>query len=251
MKRYYLIDALRGLDVISMVLFHFCFDYFMVYGHDTQWYYRTSTYIWQQSICWIFILISGFVWKFGEKGALKRGLFLEGCAVLITVITVLFMPSEAIWFGVLFLIGTSVLIMIPLEKLLCRVDPFIGCAVSFVLFIFLKNIQRGYVGFDLPFVGDILHIDLPRVLYDIRWLTPFGFPYPGFVSGDYFPLLPWIFLYFTGYFLYRIFLRSERAQKIAETKLPVLSIIGKYSIWIYLVHQPVCMLVCEILSLLE
>lgn len=41
-----------------------------------------------------------------------------GCGWVVTLVTVLFMPEEQIWFGVLTLIGSCMLLMVPLEKLL-------------------------------------------------------------------------------------------------------------------------------------
>ena len=44
-----------------------------------------------------------------------------GCGWVVTLVTVLFMPEEQIWFGVLTLIGSCMLLMVPLEKLLRHV----------------------------------------------------------------------------------------------------------------------------------
>ena len=45
----------------------------MAFGKDPGWYFRIGPHIWQQSICWSFILISGFVWSWGKKKNLRRG----------------------------------------------------------------------------------------------------------------------------------------------------------------------------------
>ena len=39
-----------------------------------------------------------------------------GCGWVVTLVTVLFMPEEQIWFGVLTLIGSCMLLMVPLEN---------------------------------------------------------------------------------------------------------------------------------------
>lgn len=85
-------------------------------------------------------------------------------------------------------------------------------------------------------------------MYGAKIFTPLGFPFPGFVSGDYFPVLPWIFLFLCGYFFQKIAAQHEAWLHIAEIKIPLLSAIGKRSIWIYLLHQPVCMLLCIIFA---
>ena len=49
-----------------------------------------------------------------------------------------------------------------------------------------------------------------------------GFPSPSFWSTDYFPLLPWFFLYCAGYFLWGLLDQSGRAkQLLLSTALPV------------------------------
>ena len=113
--RYDLIDTIRGIAIVSMVIFHCCYDIFMVYGHDPSWYSQSAVHVWQQSICWTFILVSGFVWSWGRSGNLKRGIMLNVWGLVISGVTVLAMPAEAVWFGILNCIGCAVLLMLPLE----------------------------------------------------------------------------------------------------------------------------------------
>jgi len=253
---YDLIDALRGITIISMVLFHFSYDVFMGFGKDPGWYFRTGPHIWQQSICWTFILISGFVWPWGQKKSLRRGIFINLCGLLVTAVTVLFMPSETIWFGVLNFIGCAILLMIPVNFVLKKIElkkecagthssvyaPVAGLLICFVLFLFFRDVQNGTVGF-----GSFLQIRLPEALYTTKLLTPLGFPYPEFRSADYFPILPWFFLYLCGWFGNHIFMRHPSWQKAARVRIPILSAIGRKSIWIYLIHQPVCYLIAILL----
>lgn len=237
--RYDLIDTVRGIAIISMVIFHCCYDVFMVYGRDPSWYSQPAVHIWQQSICWTFILVSGFVWSWGRSGNLKRGIMLNVWGLVISGVTVLAMPAEAVWFGILNCIGCAVLLMIPMEPVLRRIPAAIGLVAAFALFVMFKDVQLGYLG-----VPGVFRLELPDWLYDCRVLTPFGFPFPGFRSSDYFPILPWLFLYIGGYFLNRIVMAVRPLQSVARHGLAPLSTVGRYSIWIYLIHQPVCMLIC-------
>lgn len=109
------IDALRGLTVLSMVAYHFMYDVEVVYGINPDWYRIPAVHIWQQSICWSFILISGFVWSWGQKKNLRRGIVINLWGLVITAVTLIALPSEAIWFGVLNFIGCAVLLLIPLH----------------------------------------------------------------------------------------------------------------------------------------
>lgn len=237
--RYLLIDALRGLAVVNMVAYHFLFDVFVIYGRDPGWINRLPAHIWQQWICWTFIFVSGFSWRFGRRHSLRRGIFINVCGVIITAATLIAEPGQAVWFGVLTFLGCAVLLTIPLDTALKNVSGLPGMAVCFVLFLLFKHVQSGYLG-----LGSLKLIQLPRTLYDIKLLTPLGFPYPGFRSSDYFPLLPWYFLFLCGYFFYTLFEQHEGWKKAFRQNVPILSSIGQKSIWIYMVHQPVCMLLC-------
>ena len=79
---------------------------------------------------------------------------------------------------------------------------------------------------------------LPPWLYR-NLLTAFlGFPPADFSSTDYFSLLPWFFLFLTGYFVSRLW-RERRRIPMGGTRVPVLSALGRYSLPVYLLHQPV------------
>ena len=64
--RYALLDELRGLDLISMMLFHVCWDLVFLFDVNMRWYAGTPGRLWQQTICWVFILLSGFCAPFGR-----------------------------------------------------------------------------------------------------------------------------------------------------------------------------------------
>ena len=240
-ERYLLIDGIRGLAVVNMVAYHFSYDVFVVFGRDPMWYAHTPVHIWQQFICWTFIFVAGFSWHLGKSHNLRRGLLINLCGLGITAVTLIALPSETIWFGILNFIGCAILLAIPLDTLLRRIQALPGMALSLLLFFLSRNIQSGYLG-----LGSLKLIRLPRSLYT-RLLTPFGFPYPGFRSSDYFPLLPWFFLFLAGYFFYRLFLKHPGWRKASCRRLPLLSAIGRKSLLIYLVHQPLCMLLSMLL----
>ena len=236
------IDALRGLTVLSMVAYHFMYDVEVVYALNPDWYRIPAVHIWQQSICWTFILISGFVWCWGRKKNLRRGIVINLWGLVITAVTLIALPSEAIWFGVLSFIGCAVLLLIPLHPLLKKLNPWLGLILSFLLFLLFRNVSSGYLG-----LGELFTIKLPEGLYTTRLLTPLGFPYEGFRSSDYFPMLPWFFLYLCGYFLQGIFAAHPAWQRPLRPRIPLLSAIGRKALLIYLLHQPLCMLVCIVI----
>lgn len=241
-KRFYLIDGIRGFAILNMVLFHFLYDVFILYRRDPYWYGKTGTFFWQQTICWTFLLISGLVWPMGKKKNLKRGLLLNIWGFVISAVTCIAVPDAAVWFGILNLIGCSVLLMLPLDRILHRVPPSAGIIGSMLLFFLFYNVSEGVLG---PAAHPLAV--LPDWLYQWKVLTPIGFPFPGFQSSDYFPILPWFFLYTAGYFLYPVLRSSRKLQNLFSVRIPVLSAIGTRSLWIYLLHQPAAMAVCMLL----
>ena len=56
--RYRLLDELRGLDLISMMLYHGMWDVVFLFGITQKWYIGRPGFLWQQSICWVFLLPS-------------------------------------------------------------------------------------------------------------------------------------------------------------------------------------------------
>lgn len=236
--RYFLIDGIRGFAILNMVLFHFLYDVYIIFGKNPHWYGKTEIYVWQQMICWTFIFISGFVWKWGKRKNLQRGLMLNAFGLVISAVTWIATPQEAVWFGILNFMGCAILLMFLLERMLEKIPPGLGLAAGFFLFLFFRKVQEGILGFGGRFV-----FSLPDEWYEAGVLTPFGFPFPEFLSSDYFPILPWIFLYICGFYAQMIFARKGEWKEFGRKKLPLMSVLGTKAIWIYLLHQPVNLLV--------
>lgn len=189
--RYALLDELRGLDLVSMMLYHGCWDLVNLFGIQADWYYGLPGHLWQQSICWVFILLSGFCVQLGHH-TLRRGAQVFGAGALVTAVTLLFMPEDRVIFGVLTLLGSAMLLTGLLEKPLRHIPPAAGFAISAVLFALTRNVSAGYLGFGS------LRLWLPQTLYANCVTAYFGF-YPWwFYSTDYFALLPWLFLFWAG-----------------------------------------------------
>ena len=183
-QRWQLLDSIRGLTLVSMILYHGTWDLVYLYGVRWRWFLGRGAFLWQQSICWTFILLSGFCW---------------------------------------------------LHKTLKCVPALAGLLISFLLFLFLYQLPQGVVGFG-PW-----RTALPAGLYRSRAGVPFGFPPPDFFSSDYFPLLPWFFLFAAGYFLWRLFAEKGPSPALARSLtfgIAPLSFLGRHSLIIYLLHQP-------------
>ena len=240
-QRLELLDTIRGVTIISMVLYHASWDFVYILGCNWEWYRSIYANIWQQSICWTFILLSGFCFTLGKKH-LKRGIIVFGAGLLPTAITIIFLPEDIVIFGVLTLIGSAMLIMTALDKPFSRINPIVGAIVSFLLFGVFRNVQQGYIGF-----FGIRFAEVPRFFYSNYITAYFGFPRSDFFSTDYFPILPWLFLFITGYFIGRFFKEKKLLGKAFSLGIKPLSFVGRHSLLIYLAHQPVIYLFVVIL----
>ncbi len=233
-RRYALLDLLRGLTICSMIAYHTTWDLVNLFGVSCAWFPSVGTEIWQQTICWSFLLISGFCWPLGRRH-LRQGLLVSACGVLITAVTLVFNPAQKIVFGVLTLLGAAALLLIPLDRVLRRVPPAAGMAASMAVFAFCRHLSEGYLG-----LGAWRAVTLPKFLYHGLFATFLGFLEPGFYSSDYFPLLPWAALFFCGYFAARFFLRRAGGLPPAFRRGGgALCFLGRHSLLIYMLHQPV------------
>ena len=230
--RYSLLDSLRGLTLISMITFHTVWDMVYIFGQKWGWFENHWAYIWQQSICWIFILLSGFCWSLGRK-KWKRGIIVFAAGMIISLVTIIAMPENRVLFGVLTLLGSSMLFMIPLERILKRVNPYLGLVGAFFLFMYLKNISYESIGWE-----NWGYIQLPKEWYANLFTAYWGLPAGDFYSSDYFGIFPWLFLFVTGYFIYRIFEKNQWMEVLKVGKVMPLEVLGKNSLLIYMVHQP-------------
>lgn len=233
-ERYHLLDVIRGITLISMICYHGAWDIVYIAGHDWPFYHTHGAFVWQQSICWTFILLSGFCMNLSVH-RWRRGLLVSACGVLVTAVTLVFLPEDRVVFGVLTFIGAAMLFTALLYEELMRIPAVIGILLNGYLFWMFRWINAGYLQ-----VWKNVDITLPASLYQGYPLTFFGFTDPSFYSTDYFSFFPWIFLFLTGLFLGKLCRgRDGRPWRVFYWNIPPLSFLGRHSLLIYLLHQPV------------
>jgi uncharacterized membrane protein len=241
---------MRGLALVNMVLYHLLYDLVYIYAVPVAWFSIRRCFVWQQAICCTFIIISGISFTLAKR-PLRNGLLLLICAAGLTAVTTIALPGQQILFGVLHLLAAAALLTVLLRPLLAKIPPLAGLCCAVLLFIVLRSLPSGYLLFQYP---------LSSGLYRSPYLFFLGLPAPGFYSADYFPLLPWYFLYLAGFFAagyVRDFLAFLQEKFAFVEKKPyralddTLGFLGRHSLLIYLLHQPVLMGVLYLLLTLQ
>ena len=244
-KRIHMLDEIRGFAIICMIFHHAFLDVGDVLG--LQWGYDAfDALCLVQPIFWaIFIVISGICSRL-SRNTLKRGIIVFVCALIITLVTAIIMPLfgfvyTEIYFGILHCLGMCMIITGLLMPIIKKINYKVGAIVCLILFIFFYGIEGKtlFLGF----------ISLPQSLYQNDYLALLGIHSASFYSADYFPLLPWIFVFLFGAFVGKLAKEEKFPKAMYVKRSRFLSIIGKNSLWIYLAHQPVIYGVMLLLSL--
>jgi uncharacterized membrane protein len=233
-KRYPLLDVIRGFTIVSMVGYHAAWDLVYLAGVDWPWYHSDGAHLWQQSICWTFILLSGYCMTLSVH-RWRRGAVVSAAGLLVTGATLVFLPDERVIFGVLTFLGSAMLITALLYRLLERLHPLAGMLICAGAFYLVRPVNSGALR--LP-SGNFL--PLPSSWYHGMAAAYLGFLPQDFYSTDYFSLLPWIFLFWTGLYVGLLMKRAGRwKERLLGADVPPLSLIGQHSLMIYLLHQPI------------
>lgn len=215
-----------------MVLYHLCYDLVFFAGIRMPWYTGWPGELWGSYIRWSFILISGMVFSMGRH-PVKRGLILLGWGCVLTPATWVVVPEAVVRFGILSFLGTASIIGALLSPHLKRVSAPWGMFCSAVLLALSWRVPQGGFG-----AGGHILLKLPDLFYQSRWLYWLGFPDITFYSTDYFPVFPWIFLFFFGIFLGEFLRDRNTFEWMGKRKPGKLAFLGRHSLCIYLLHQP-------------
>lgn len=235
-----LFDVIRGFSVVSMVLFHLCYDLRFIYGVPLALFKPPFQDVWRASISWTFLLVAGCMCSFSRNG-LKRAARYLLCAAAVFVVTTLVAVDTPISFGIIFCMGASTLAEYLLDTAGLQLKGYGPALAFFVAFILLRGVPHGTLG-----VGPCV-LWLPRWLYATPWLSWLGLPGPHFASGDYYPLLPYTLLYLCGAALGRQLAERGYPAWAYEVTQPQLAWVGRHALPIYLLHQPLLIGLCEVL----
>lgn len=217
------IDMIRGIAIILMVIFHFIVDLNDFFGYNLP-YHTGYWYLEGKASAILFVLIAGVSSTLGGRHV-RRGAKIFAWGLVISAVTYIFNSETYVRFGILHLLGASIALY-PLIK----PWPPLALAAGGLLAVLAGNWTA-----TLPATTALL--------------LPLGVTFAGFVSMDYYPLLPWsgIFMWGTGLgkWLYKD--RQPRLPKLPG-HTPV-TWLGRHSLVIYLVHQPILLALLYLLHL--
>ena len=227
-KRIQLIDGLRGIAVVLMVIHNFLYDLVYFIGIPHQWFDNPVFNFLHYIFAGLFILLSGISSRFSRSNV-KRGLKVIAVAILFTVVT--YIMDMPIIFGILHFLGVCMVLYGLTQKFWERCKGIwfpILCVALIVLSAWAVN----------------------SIEINSRWLWMFGWTYPGFVSFDYFPLFPWMFVFLLGTWLGGIIREGKMPGWFYDADMPLFPKIGRKSLIIYILHQPVLYGITMLIKLL-
>lgn len=234
-RRAGFMDEVRGFCILCMVVYHVCFDLNYTYNIHIPIMFDGWFDIVRDIFAGAFMFISGMSSRYSHNNA-KRGIQCFFIGMIITFIFAFFAPSAPILFGILHFMGVSMMIYAIGDKYFLKIPAPVGISVCAVLFLLTRGIMYGYLG---PAQG--VGIKLPEFIYNAGLLFPLGFRAPSFQSMDYFPLLPWFFVFLAGAYTGKYAIEDKMPAFFYKTHCKPLALAGRYTLWIYVLHQPVAM----------
>ncbi len=217
MRRFPILDAWRSLAILLMIVYHFLYDLYIFGVLSASQLFSTPLNILERFICCSFILLAGACARFSRNN-IRHGIVVLVCGTAVELGALV--GGQVIRFGILQFMGISMVLYHFLGKYVQRWRPGILAATSAALFL----LTGWWTGATPVPVG---------------WLYPLGFTAPGFYSADYFPLLPWFFLFLIGTVLGGWCLRHQENRLLTRSLPGVLTWPGRHSLPIYVLHQPV------------
>jgi uncharacterized membrane protein len=222
-KRVWEIDFLRGLALVLMVYFHVIYDMNEIYGYNIN-YESGLNRLAGRTAGILFILISGVSCELSRNN-LKRGLKILGFGLAITLFTYLAYPSFAILFGILHLIGTSIILYsLLLSKAKWSVQAAAGIAI----------------------IASKALVNKVSVMHDFLFFI--GIYSPRFSSADYYPLVPWFGFFLLGAAAGKLLYKDKRSLLTETYRDNIINMAGRHTLLVYLVHQPIIILFLEVIS---
>ena len=238
-NRIRILDFSRACAVLAMIFYHFVYDLGDFGYINLITVINGSWKLFAQSIGCSFLFISGLsFWVMVARGMnwiqyIKRLAILTAAALLVSFVTYLQFGSAFIFFGILHLLATCSILALLIYRL-----P--------ILLIFCVGIAL-YIGPEFYFSSDYYSETLNQSLFSQKYFAWTGLYNGRTGSVDFYALMPWSAAFVFGLSIGKILVRESHSIRISplsfkeeKVSLPAASLlwIGRNSLLIYLIHQP-------------
>jgi uncharacterized membrane protein len=223
-SRLGLVDVARGVAVACMVVYHSAWDLseLRLVAADIRVIPAWSWFA--HAIAGGFLVLVGAGLVLAKGGAFRPRAFLRrlgriaAAALLVTIGTYLVFPDAYVFFGILHCIALASVLALP----------FLRLPVAVVILAALASLI-------VPLIATAPVFDAPVLSF-----LGLGTRIP--VTNDYVPLFPWFGLVLTGVAAMRLLapLLARLPERTARYPAPLraLAFVGRHSLIIYLLHQP-------------
>ncbi|MCX6803956.1 MAG: heparan-alpha-glucosaminide N-acetyltransferase, partial [Candidatus Diapherotrites archaeon] len=170
--RFWELDVLRGIAIIMMIIFHFLWD-LNFFGFIQLDLYSGFFGLFQKATAGLFLLLVGMMlaitsrkYKEGNYPLqfVRRAGVIFSAALLVSLVTYVFVPDLFIYFGILHLIGVSIILGIIFAR-----TRLIALASGVILIILPVFVDTAHIGIDfLVWVG----LAAPRPTIDFTPIIP-------------------------------------------------------------------------------
>lgn len=233
-NRIDVLDAIRGVAILSMVFYHALYDIDDIFGYHIPILDTLLFEIVRQPFTWAFILLAGVSSRFSHSN-IKRGARVLIFGLIVSAVSIIFIPSQSIYFGILHFMGCAILLFEFVKPAVDRIPPKFSIVIFSVLFA-LTFFMPEYHFIGIPGLFGFM---LPQVLQTTPHIYALGFPDAYFFSADYFPMIPWFFLFIVGTVIGIPIKNHRLPEKFYTVRVPFLAAAGRNTLLIYVLHQPI------------
>lgn len=234
------IDEIRGIAILGMLVFHGIVYYEMIFRVQLEFVRIPLVEFILIAGGGLFIFISGVSCSF-SKNNIRRGLICLGFGLVISAITLVLwkgfdQQNTFIFFGILHLLGVSMIVFGLTEKTVKKATEKRSALIGFVLFAGLFAISYLMVYRGL-WEQAIFSLEPVKTLYQWNLLYVAGYPnWYAFPPIDFYPILPWILLFFAGGYAGIWIVKHRLPNWITKVHVRPLVYCGQHTMVIYLIH---------------